>query len=144
MGPRRRRVTWSEGAHRELDEAISYVAEDSPRNAADLLERILQAGASLSELSDRGRILPELGDPSIRELPVEPYRNSSTPWRSRKSLFSASFTAAEASIAGAGPIWVQVEAHSNKELLLRGGLRGLVSNQAAPRTALDGARFCTS
>ena len=74
MGPRRRRVAWSEGAHRELDEAISYVAEDSPRNAADLLERILLAGASLIELSDRGRILPELGDPSIRELQVDPYR----------------------------------------------------------------------
>ena len=74
MGPRRRRVTWSEGAHRELDEAIAYVADDSPRNAADLLERILRAGASLSELSERGRILPELGDPSIREVQVEPSR----------------------------------------------------------------------
>jgi toxin ParE1/3/4 len=74
MGPRRRRVTWSEGAHRELDEAIGYIAEESPRNAAALLERILEAAASLGEFSERGRILPELGDPSIRELQIEPYR----------------------------------------------------------------------
>jgi plasmid stabilization system protein ParE len=61
MGPRRRRVAWSEGAHRELDEAIGYVARDS---AARLLNRLLGAAESLAELSERGRTLPELGDPT--------------------------------------------------------------------------------
>ena len=74
MGPRRRRVTWSEGAHRELDEAIGYIAEESPRNAVALLERILEAAVSLEELSERGRVLPELGNPTIREIQIEPYR----------------------------------------------------------------------
>ena len=74
MGPRRRRVTWSEGARRELDEAIAYVAEDSPRNAVALLERLLDAGASLAQLSERGRIVPERGESNIREVQVEPYR----------------------------------------------------------------------
>ena len=74
MGPRRRRVAWSEGARRELDEAIGYVAEDSLQNAISLLERLLEAGESLAELSERGRVLPELGDPGVREIQVEPYR----------------------------------------------------------------------
>jgi toxin ParE1/3/4 len=74
MGPRRRRVEWTEGAHRELDEAIAYVAQDSLQNAARLLVRILQAAESLAELSQRGRVLPELDDPTIREIQVEPYR----------------------------------------------------------------------
>ena len=64
MGPRRRRVTWSEGAPRELDEAIAHVAEDSPRNAIALLERLLDAGSSLAQLSERGRIVPERGQPN--------------------------------------------------------------------------------
>jgi toxin ParE1/3/4 len=74
MGPRRRRVAWSAGAYRELGEAIEYVAEDSPQNAVRLLERLLEAGESLGELSERGRVVPELVDPKIRELQVDPYR----------------------------------------------------------------------
>jgi plasmid stabilization system protein ParE len=67
MGPRRRRIVWSEGAIRELDEATEYVAADSPQNAVRLLERVLHAAASLAELSERGRVLPELREPLVRE-----------------------------------------------------------------------------
>ena len=74
MGPRRRGVAWSEGAFRELEEAAEYIAQESPLAAARLLERLLEAGDSLAELSERGRVVRELGDPSVRELQVEPYR----------------------------------------------------------------------
>ena len=74
MGLRRRRVDWSDGARRELDEAIGYVAADSPQNAESLLERLLAAAESLDGLSERGHIVPERGDPSVREIFVEPYR----------------------------------------------------------------------
>jgi len=46
----------------------------SPDTAASLLHRVLDAAASLAELSARGRILPELADPGLRELIVRPYR----------------------------------------------------------------------
>ena len=74
MGPRHRRVIWSEGATVELDAAIGYVAEDAPSSAARLLERVLDAAASLADLSGRGRVVPERQDPTIRELLVEPFR----------------------------------------------------------------------
>jgi plasmid stabilization system protein ParE len=74
MGPRRRRIVWSEGAVRELDEATEYVAADSPQNAARLLERVLHAADSLADLSEPGRVLPELREPLVRELQVNPYR----------------------------------------------------------------------
>ena len=54
MGPRRRRVVWSEGASRELDEATGYVAEESLRRAIRLLERLLDAAEALADLSERG------------------------------------------------------------------------------------------
>ena len=74
MGPRRRRVTWTRSARQQLDEAIDYVAQDSLQNAVRLLEGILAAASSLDELSERGHAVPEVGDPQVRELHVEPYR----------------------------------------------------------------------
>ena len=74
MGAGSRRVAWSEGARRELDEAIAYIAEDSVDSAIGVLERILAVAESLNEMSGRGRIVPERGDPNIRELLVDPFR----------------------------------------------------------------------
>ena len=74
MGVGRRRVAWGEGARRELDEAISFIAEDSIDSAIRVLERILESAESLNTLGERGRVVPERGDPSIRELLVDPFR----------------------------------------------------------------------
>ncbi|TFH65216.1 MAG: type II toxin-antitoxin system RelE/ParE family toxin [Gemmatimonadales bacterium] len=74
MGARRRRIVWSEGARRELDEAVSYIAEDSIASAIRILEQILGSAESLGTLGERGRVVPERGDPSIRELLVDPFR----------------------------------------------------------------------
>ena len=35
---------------------------------------MIERADSLAELSERGRIVPELDDPSLRELLVNPYR----------------------------------------------------------------------
>jgi toxin ParE1/3/4 len=74
VAPRRFRVAWTELAQADLDEAVSYRASQSRSAAAKLLERILSAAASLSELPDRGRTVPELGDVRFRELILAPYR----------------------------------------------------------------------
>ena len=57
-----------------LDAAISYIAEDSLAAAQHMLEHTLEAAASLSILSERGRIVPELGIPTVREVFVRRYR----------------------------------------------------------------------
>ncbi len=57
-----------------LDEAIRYIAEDSLPAAHGMLERALKAAASLATFSERGRVVPELEIPSIREIFVPPYR----------------------------------------------------------------------
>lgn len=74
MGSRRRRVVWTEGALRDLDSSISFIAEDSLESAFRLLERVLDAALSLDELSERGRVVPERADPDTRELLVGPFR----------------------------------------------------------------------
>jgi toxin ParE1/3/4 len=74
MGPRRRRVSWTERALAAVDEALAYVAADSPVAAERLLIRLLDAADSLSDLTERGRNLPELPDSGVRELIIAPYR----------------------------------------------------------------------
>ena len=74
MAGRRREVIWTLQAQAMLDAAISYIAEDSLPAARRMLERALEAAASLAILSERGRIVPELELPVIREIFVERYR----------------------------------------------------------------------
>ena len=74
MAHRRRDVIWTLQAQVMLDEAIRYIAEDSLPAAQRMLERALEAAASLATLSERGRIVPELETPAIREVFVGRYR----------------------------------------------------------------------
>jgi plasmid stabilization system protein ParE len=74
MAARVREVVWAESARDALDEVIEYIARDSPQAAVQMLEEVLRAGGSLATLSERGRIVRELNDPTIRELLVFKYR----------------------------------------------------------------------
>lgn len=74
MVTRTRRVVWGESAQAALDEALSGIAEDSIDGAVRVLTRALEAADSLSTLADRGRIVPEIGEATLRELFVYDYR----------------------------------------------------------------------
>lgn len=74
MAPRVRRVVWASAARIALDEIVEYVARDSRESALRVLTRALETAASLSTLPERGRVVPELSDPAIRELFVHRYR----------------------------------------------------------------------
>jgi plasmid stabilization system protein ParE len=63
-------VAWSESALASLSEAIEYIAKDSPSYAAALAVQAERAGTSLQQLANRGRIVPEYKDASVREIPV--------------------------------------------------------------------------
>lgn len=70
----RRRVVWAPRAQAALDEAIEFVAQESPAGALRILEQALAAADSLASLSERGRIVPERNDPALREIFVFRYR----------------------------------------------------------------------
>ena len=74
MGSGRRKVIWSVQAASALNEAVGYVSADSPSAGIQLLEAALEAGSRLAELSERGRVVPEVGSPTVRELFVFKYR----------------------------------------------------------------------
>ncbi len=74
MVARTRRVVWSESAQAALDEALDKIAEDSLDGAVRVLSRALEVADSLSTFAGRGHIVPEIGDPAVRELFVYEYR----------------------------------------------------------------------
>jgi len=74
VAERPRAVIWTPGARDDLDEIITYIAKDSLPSALAFLEEALQTAESLATLSERGRVVPELNDPIVRELFIKRYR----------------------------------------------------------------------
>ena len=74
MATGRRSVVWTESARQALDEVLDYVAQESRDRAVTLLLRVLETASSLGTLANRGRVVPELNQPDIRELLVFDYR----------------------------------------------------------------------
>ena len=68
------RVTWTDSAWRELENAASYIAQDSPRYAAALMGEARSAARSLKQWPRRGRTVPEFDNPAVREIFVKSYR----------------------------------------------------------------------
>jgi toxin ParE1/3/4 len=74
VAARTRRVVWGESAQATLDEALSDIAERSHDGALRVLTRALEVADRLSTFAERGRVVPEIGEPTLRELFVYEYR----------------------------------------------------------------------
>lgn len=69
-----REVIWTDSAWNDLQEIADYIAKDSAHYAAAFVREARDAARSLTTLSERGRVVPEMNDPTIRELFVRSYR----------------------------------------------------------------------
>ena len=69
-----KQVIWSYEAATDLEALAAYIAKNSTYYAAAFVQEILEASRSLDVFSERGRVVPELGSPSIRELFIREYR----------------------------------------------------------------------
>jgi plasmid stabilization system protein ParE len=69
-----RTIVWTDSAATDLELVVQHIARDSKIYAAAFAREVQAAAASLATLSHRGRIVPELNDPAIRELFVRKYR----------------------------------------------------------------------
>lgn len=74
MADRSRRVVWARGALVGLHEILDFVSHQSPSAARDLCATLLERASSLSTLSHRGRVVPEINSLSVREIIVHRYR----------------------------------------------------------------------
>ena len=69
-----RSVTWTESAADEFDAAAEYRAQTSRVFASSFAQEIRSASSSLTRYAERGRVVPELDDPAIREIFVKGHR----------------------------------------------------------------------
>jgi toxin ParE1/3/4 len=69
-----RSVRWAQTAYGDLEQIAQYIARDSESYAASFVAEMLEAARSLADFAERGRIVPELKEASIRELLVGNYR----------------------------------------------------------------------
>ena len=67
-------VRWTPQAADDLEAICLFIARDSAQLAATFADRILRATDRLASYPRLGRIVPELGIESIRELIVGSYR----------------------------------------------------------------------
>ena len=67
-------IIWSPQSLQDLEAIRGYIAQDSPRYAALVVQRIVAAVERLEAFPESGRVVPELNNPEIREVVVRPYR----------------------------------------------------------------------
>jgi len=68
------RVVWSPLAVERAAEAASYIAKDNPSAARRWVDGLFEATETLGRLPERGRRVPELRRPDVRELLWGNYR----------------------------------------------------------------------
>jgi plasmid stabilization system protein ParE len=68
------RVAWSPRAVEGLEAIAEFISADSTTYAAAVVKTILNTARNLSSFPFSGRVVPELGDESIREWFAYSYR----------------------------------------------------------------------
>ncbi len=70
----RRRVVWTDTAWSDLEQVVTHIAKDSSLYAAAFAREARDTSRSLSHFSNRGRVVPEFNNPTVREVFIRSYR----------------------------------------------------------------------
>ena len=65
---------WSPSAKLDLKDITAFIAEDSISAAERFIGSLFQSVERLADFPESGRMVPEFGDPSIREVIRRPCR----------------------------------------------------------------------
>ncbi len=61
-------------AQDDLREIVSFIAQQNSDRARSFGHELIDHALSLTELPERGRTVPEISDPNVREIVHRPYR----------------------------------------------------------------------
>jgi len=67
-------VALSPSARRDLRDIVRYISADSKEKAVRFGRFLIGSTKRLTNFPEMGRVVPELGDPNIREIIVRSYR----------------------------------------------------------------------
>ena len=68
------RIKWTNEALMRLFEMEDFISQDSPERAEKFVDQIIEHAETLSDKPLRGRTVPEISNPDIRELIFKKYR----------------------------------------------------------------------
>jgi len=68
------KLIWSPSAQLDVKDIAAFIAEDSPLAAKRFVKSLFQSVERLADFPKSGRIVPEFGDPAIREVIRRPCR----------------------------------------------------------------------
>lgn len=68
------RIKWTNEALMQLFEMEDFISQDSPERAEKFVDQIIEHAETLSDKPLRGRTVPEISNPDIRELIFKKYR----------------------------------------------------------------------
>jgi plasmid stabilization system protein ParE len=68
------KVEWQPTAAEHLVSIYQYIARDSKRYARKMVDRITARSKQLGRFPQSGQVVPEFGDPSLREIVEGAYR----------------------------------------------------------------------
>ena len=67
-------MRWSDQAKADLKAIHNIIARDSKHYAKKVTRELVDKADTLAELPRLGRVVPELGDDNVREIPAYSYR----------------------------------------------------------------------
>ena len=67
-------IIWTPKSLQQMELIAEYIALDSPYHARRVVSLIVRATRRLKTFPESGAVVPELGDPTIREVRVFSYR----------------------------------------------------------------------
>ncbi|OXS57371.1 hypothetical protein B1A99_17970 [Cohnella sp. CIP 111063] len=74
MAEQEQTVIWTVTAYKDLQNIVEFISEDSTYYALSFYEDIMNKARTLIDFPHRGRIVPEMDDPNLREVFVHRYR----------------------------------------------------------------------
>jgi toxin ParE1/3/4 len=67
-------LAWSPEAIEDIEAIAAYIERDSPWYAKTVVTNLVEIAEAIPEFPELGRIVPEIGDPLVRERFVHRYR----------------------------------------------------------------------
>ena len=58
----------------DLESIVTFIAKDNPERARGFGYELIDHALSVASFPERGRIVPEIGDPAVRQIIQDPYR----------------------------------------------------------------------
>jgi plasmid stabilization system protein ParE len=68
------KLIWSPSARLDVKDIADFIADDSPSAAQRFIRSLFEVVERLADFPESGRMVPEFGDPTIREVIRRPCR----------------------------------------------------------------------